>query len=223
MAVFLANVGVNAAHRVRSPLFADGSFVLHPIPEREPWAPPMRRLPHVWGDRAVHLDPDLDGEPPTYGDNCRTAGRAFSLRQAAPGDLVVFIARLHPDGGDGPPGFFLVGSLLVAEVKPDVIADPGPGWWDGNAHVRRARAARAAGAWNSFWVFRGSPDRSRLFARAVPFRRGEADRVFDRAILWRDGRTELQTIGSCTRAVRRLTGAAERRLLELLQRAAAHA
>ena len=81
MAVFLANVGVNAAHRVRSPLFEDGSFVLHPIPEREPWAPPMVRLPAVWGDRAVHLDPDLAGDPPTYGDNCRTAGRAYSLRQ----------------------------------------------------------------------------------------------------------------------------------------------
>ena len=67
---------------------------------------------------------------------------------------------------------------------------------------------------------KGSPDRSRLFARAVPFRRDEADRVFDRAIHWRDGRTELQTIGSCTRAVRRLTGTAERRLLDLLQPAA---
>src|SRR5215831_13213019 len=76
MAAFLANVGVNAAHRVRSPLFPDGSFVVYPIPEAQPWAPPMRRLPEVWDDRAVHIDPDLDGNPPTYGDNCRTAGRA---------------------------------------------------------------------------------------------------------------------------------------------------
>src|SRR5689334_12942273 len=101
MPVFLANVGVNAAHRVRSPLRRDGSFLLHPIPEREPWAPPMRRLPEVWGDRAVHLDPDLGGEPATYGDNCRTAGRAFSLRHARAGDLLVFIARLHPEGQPG--------------------------------------------------------------------------------------------------------------------------
>ena len=56
MAAFLANVGVNAAHRVRSPLDPDGSFVVYPIPEADAWVEPMRRLPDVWGDRAVHLD-----------------------------------------------------------------------------------------------------------------------------------------------------------------------
>jgi hypothetical protein len=211
VAVFLANVGANAGHRVRSPLFPDGSFTLHPIPERVAWAPPMRRLPRVWGDLAVHLDPDLDGEPPTYGDNCRTAGRAFSLRRAAADDLILFIARLHSRAGD-PPGFFLVGSLHVVEVRADLTGDPGPGWWDGNAHVRRARAG---GSWDSFWVFRGDPAASRFFERAVPFRRAEADRVFDGSWRWRAGRSELQTIGSYTRAVRRLTGAAAERLRDL--------
>src|SRR5207244_13299607 len=99
MAAFLANVGVNAAHRVRSPLHPDGSFELLPIPEKEPWAPPMLRLPGIWAGRAVHLDPDLAGRPPTYGDNCRTAGRAFSLRQALPGDAICFLARLQPESG----------------------------------------------------------------------------------------------------------------------------
>ena len=212
MAAFLANVGVNAAHRVESPLFEDGTFVLYPIPEHQAWANPMRRLPDVWGDRAVHLDPDLDGDPPTYGDNCRTAGRAFSLRRAEPGDVIVFLARLRPRTGE-PPAFFLVGCLAVAEVMPDLIGDPGPGWWDGNAHVRRARAG---GAWDSFWVFRGD-GRSRFYDRAVPFRRVEADHVFGRAWSWRQERTELQTIGSYTRAVRRLTGTAERRLGELVR------
>src|SRR5205814_5729289 len=94
MAAFLANIGANASHRARSPLFADGSFVLYPIPEPYPWAAPMRRLPGAWGDLAVHVDPDLEGDPPTYGDNCRTAGRAFSLRRAQPGDTIVFVARL---------------------------------------------------------------------------------------------------------------------------------
>jgi hypothetical protein len=210
MAAFLANVGANASHRVRSPLFADGSFVLYPIPEEQPWAPPMRRLPAVWGEHAVHLDPDLDGDPPTYGDNCRTAGRAFSLRRAEPGDVIVFVARLHPRTGE-PAAFFLVGSLSVAEVKADLAEDPGPGWWDGNAHVRRARAGAP---WNSFWVFRGS-GHSRLFDRAIPFRRTEADMVFGGSWRWQPDRTELQTIGSYTRAVRRLTGAAERRLRDL--------
>ena len=211
MAAYLANIGANAAHRVSSPLFADGSFVLYPIPEQQLWAPPMRQLPEIWGERAVHLDPDLDGDPPTYGDNCRTAGRAFSLRRAEPGDVIVFVARLHPRTGE-PPAFFLVGTLAVAEVKPDLTEDPGPGWWDGNAHVRRARAG---GVWNSFWVFRGD-GRSRLFDRAIPFGRTEADHVFGRAWRWREERSDLQTIGSYTRAVRRLTGPAERRLSELV-------
>lgn len=210
MAAYLANVGVNAAHRVRSPLFPDGSFVLYPIPESRSWAPPMRRLPEVWADLAVHVDPDLDGDPPTYGDNCRRAGRAFSLRRAQADDTIVFMARLHPRSGD-PPGFYLVGSLSIAEVLTDLTADPGPGWWDGNAHVRRARAC---GAWDSFWVFRGD-GRSRFFDRAVHFGRPEADRLFGAAWDWREERTELQTIGSYTRAVRRLTGCAERRLREL--------
>ena len=210
MAAFLANIGVNAAHPVRSPLFPDGSFVVYPIPEALPWAPPMRRLPDVWRDRAVHVDPDLDGDPPTYGDNCRTAGRAYSLRRAQPGDLIFFMARLHPDSGE-PSGFFLVGSLSIAAIQPDVREDPGPGWWDGNAHVRRARAGHG---WNSFWVFRGD-QRSGFFDRAVPFCRSHAEHVFGPTWDWREHRTELQTIGSYTRSIRRLTGASERGLREL--------
>lgn len=210
MAAFIANVGANAAHRVRSPLFPNGSFVVYPIPEARPWAPPMLRLPEVWDDRAVHIDPDLDGDPPTYGDNCRTAGRAFSLRRASPGDTIFFVARLHPCNGE-PPGFFLVGSLSIAQIKPDLCEDPGPGWWNGNAHVRRARAGCE---WNSFWLFRGD-GRSRYSERAIPFGRRQADHVFGRTWNWREDRTELQTIGSYTRAVRRLTGARERRLRAL--------
>jgi hypothetical protein len=210
MAAFLANVGANTTHRAHSPLFPDGSFVLYPIPEPDRWAPPMRRLTAVWGDLAVHVDPDLEGDPPTYGDNCRTAGRAFSLRRAEPGDTIFFVARLHPRRGDAP-GFFLVGSLSIAEIRADLSADPGPGWWDHNAHVRRARAV---GRWDSFWVFRGD-GRSRYFERAVPFQRAESDHVFGGTWTWRDERSELQTIGSYTRSVRRLTGRAERRLREL--------
>ena len=201
MAAFLANVGVNAAHRVASPLFPDRSFELRPIPETLPWAPPMLRLPEVWGDRAVHLDPDLAGDPATYGDSCRTAGRAFSLRRALPGDVICFLARLQ---GDGSPGFYLVGLLEVVEVRPDVTSDPGAGWWDANAHVRRARAG---GEWNSFWVFRGGAG-SGLLRTAVPFGRREAERALG-GLGWPGHRSELQTIASHTRAIRRLTGEAE--------------
>src|SRR2546421_5226203 len=118
MAAFLANVGVNASHRVASPLHPDGTFKLVPIPERMAWAPPMLRLPEAWGDRAVHLDPDLISPIATYGDNCRRAARAFSLRRAEAGDVVVFLARLS-----GPTGaaLHLVGVLEVEAVLADVM------------------------------------------------------------------------------------------------------
>jgi putative DNA base modification enzyme with NMAD domain len=216
---FLANVGVNASHSARSPLRADGSFDLLPIPERVPWSEPMLRpadlpglsFPRTWAGRALHVDPDLLGEPPTYGDNCRRAGRAFALRQARTGDLIAFLARLHPEAGQGgaPPAFYLVGALEVEDVRPDLTAEPGQGWWDGNAHVRRARAT---GVWDSFWVFKGT-SRSGLLRAAVPFTRKDADALLEPS--WRSTRTDLQTIGSCTRAVRRLEGRREALLREL--------
>ena len=171
MAVFLANVGVNSAHAARSPLFGDGTFELLPIPERHPWRPPMLRLgdvkdkcayaPLSWRTRAIHLDPDLDSCQATYGDNCRHAGRAFSLRRARPGDLIAFLARLQPKGQ--PAGFHLVGCLEIVDALEDVNRDPGHGWWDANAHVRRSRATDS---WDEFWVFKGTPA-SRLFSRAI--------------------------------------------------------
>jgi hypothetical protein len=214
MAVFLANVGVNASHTARSPLFDDGSFTLIPIPERVKWRPPMLQLrdlpeiardaPRSWARVAVHLDPDFRSSPPTYGDNCRRPARAYALRKTMPGDRIVFLARLRPRSS--PPAFHLVGELVVAEVLADVLADPGPGWWDANAHVRRARSTRL---WDSFWVFRGGPG-SGLYERARPFRRQEAERLFEQPWNWRPNRSELQTIGSYTRTVRplgRLPGA----------------
>ncbi|HEV2475127.1 MAG TPA: hypothetical protein VGX22_01215 [Candidatus Dormibacteraeota bacterium] len=198
MAAFLANVGVNASHPVSSPLHADGTFELLPIPEPLPWRPPMIR---GWRDRAVHLDPDFTTTPATYGDNCRRAGRAYSLRRAQPGDLIVFLARLV----NHRPGFYLVGGLEIEDVLPDIAADPGKGWWDGNAHVRRSRAT---GTWDSFWVFQGSR-KSKLFDRAVPFARRELITVFGDELRWPTHRTELQTIGSYTRAVRRIEGGGE--------------
>jgi putative DNA base modification enzyme with NMAD domain len=198
MAAFLANVGVNASHAVSSPLHDDGTFELVPIPEPLPWRPPMVR---GWRDHAVHVDPDFTSTPATYGDNCRRAGRAFSLRRAQQGDLIVFLARLV----NHRPGFYLVGCLEIDDVLPDVAVDPRDGWWDGNAHVRRARAT---GSWDCFWVFKGGP-RSTLFDHAVPFAREELTTVFGDGLRWPAQRTELQTIGSYTRAVRQIDGAGE--------------
>jgi putative DNA base modification enzyme with NMAD domain len=214
MAAFLANVGVNAGHAARSPLFPDGSFELVPIPESVRWRRPMvrfadldRSVPAAWRDRAAHLDPDLDSASPSYGDNCRTAGRAYSLRRAEPGDLIAFLARLH----GASPSFYLIGCLVVDAVLADVVSDPGAGWWDGNAHVRRGRAHHA---WNGFWVFKGGSG-TRTFERARRFSRDEAARVFGDGWLWRSGRTELQTIGSYTRAIRRVEGDGEQWLRDI--------
>ena len=118
-----------------------------------------------------------------------------------PGDRIVFLARLH--SRSAPPAFHLVGELVVAQVLPDVLADPGPGWWDANAHVRRARAT---GDWDSFWVFRGGTG-SGLYPKALAFRRQEVETLFSEPWLWRQNRSELQTIGSYTRTIRRLPGA----------------
>ena len=206
MAAFLANVGVNAGHAARSPLHPNGTFGLIPIPENVEWRPPMLSygelgltVPPSWLGRAAHVDPDLGSPQPTYGDNCRLAGRAFSLRRAKAGDLIAFMARLHP------PAFAVVGCLVIEDVLPDVTADPGHGWWDGNAHIRRARAH---GLWNSFWVFKGASG-SHLLERAQPFARAEAEAVFGPTWRWRPQRSELQTIGSYTRAVRRIEGSGE--------------
>ncbi|HEX6547176.1 MAG TPA: hypothetical protein VF134_00345 [Candidatus Dormibacteraeota bacterium] len=211
MAAFLANVGANASHRVQSPLHADGSFTLYPIPETIPWAPPMLRMPEIWKERAVHLDPDLTSPIPTYGDNCSTAGRAYSLRQARPGDLIAFVARLCPTDNSRPPNLHLVAALTIEDVKPNLLADPGAGWWDANAHIRRARATREH--WNGFWVFRGDRERTGHLPKAVALDRRLAAELIP--ITWHPARTEQQTIASHTRAVRRLTGEPEALLRQL--------
>lgn len=222
MAAFLANVGVNSAHAARSPSFEDGRFALIPIPERQPWRPPMLRLgdidglaqhaPANWRTTAVHLDPDLATLTPTYGDNCRRAGRAFSLRRAQRDDLIVFLARLQP--ASAAPQFHLVGCLEIEDALVDVTSDPGHGWWDDNAHVRRARASAN---WDSFWVFKGTRGASRMFAQSHRFARNEAEQVFGPNWRWRMTRTELQTIGSYTRAVRRVDGRGEEWLRKICQ------
>ena len=61
--------------------------------------------------------------------------------------------------------------------------------------------------WDGFWVFAGSA-RSTRFPRAVPVDRSFADRVLRTATgqpyAWPSNRSELQVIGSYTRACRRI-------------------
>jgi putative DNA base modification enzyme with NMAD domain len=209
VAAYLANVGVNAAHSARSPLNDDGSFTVLPIPEAGPARAPMRSLgdpdlqdlarlaPPSWRSRAVHLDPDFRSASPTYGDNCRTAARAFNLRRAEPGDVIWFVARLHDPRQSA--ALHVVGKLQVARVLRDVTEDPGPGWWDANAHVRRGRATYA---WNSFWVFEGTQD-SGWLPVAIKLTRPTLESLFG-LWDWPSRATEQQVIAWHTRAVRRI-------------------
>ena len=223
--IFLINVGANASHRVKSPIFADSTFELLPIPEHVPNpGPPMTSyrelsahcrqgesllpfIPPAYQQLYCHYDPEFI--TCTYGDDPTRAARAAALKGACEGDLLLFLARLCAwDGGKfaGASGFYLVAMLEVASILRDVRHEPSESElrvYGANAHIRRAQADPAF--WNGFWVFKGTP-RSRRFEKAIPLtpelarlvlrdRQGEPWR-------WRSGRTPLQTIGSYTRTIR---------------------
>ncbi len=220
--VAIINVGANASHGgLRSPIFPDGTFELLPIPEEgdlngrslvtfadlrsrhgrdlRPFIPP--RLWHA----AAHLDPEFTTM--TYGDHLHR-GRGGNLQRLRQGDLLFFLGRLvvWRDGGfTNAAGFYLLGFLEVSRLVPHLVAPPSPyemRRWRLNAHVRRALAD--GGSWDGFCLVEGTP-RSRLFRRAVPFPADLAEAVIAAdGAPWRWGprRTELQTIGSYTRACR---------------------
>lgn len=203
--IFLVNVGANASHPFRSPIFADGTFEMLPIPEernlpgdspvrfgdlRSFYNPQVDLRPYIprrlWG-YPCHLDPEFDNF--TYGDNCDTAPRAAALKSVLPGDFIFFIARLvgFENGVSARPisvspgagaGFYLVGYLEVESVLAAVTGPPvaaDMAWAGNNAHIRRALTAPEW--WNGFWVFGGSAN-SQRFRKAVPVDRDLASRAF---------------------------------------------
>jgi Nucleotide modification associated domain 3 len=208
--IYLANVGVNAQHRFVSPLHDDGSFTLVTIPETIDGpglvhygdVSRLRKVvPERYWNRATHYDPEF--ETLTYGDNCGTAPRAAALKSCREGDWIFFIARLVGAAG---PVFGLVGGLQIEAILRDVRRAPSRQTmrrFGANAHIRRGCADPRY--WDGFWVFGGGPG-SCVFERVLVIGREEADLLFtDRSggsWLWRDGRTDLQTIGSYTRSCR---------------------
>lgn len=226
--IFLVNVGANASHPVRSPIFDDGTFELLPIPEeRDRWAPTIpayARIP-CWNDPSeslglyvsdrhrgvlVHDDPEF--HTLTYGDNPNRSPRAGGLRGCGPGDYLFFLARLTPHDGSrfhSAPGFFLVGFFQVDDVLRDVTTYPhGKSFatFGANAHIRRATYHRDA--LDAFWVWHGDPRRSLRLPFAVPVTREICDLSLrdakGRPWNWGPGRSELQWIGSYTRSARRV-------------------
>jgi hypothetical protein len=224
--IFLVNVGVNASHSIRSPLFDDGTFELLPIPEdRGQWAPTLpayARIP-CWNNpdeslgnfvsdlhrgTLVHDDPEF--RTLTYGDNPNRSPRAAGLRACAPGDYLFFVARLTPYDGSrfhGDPAFYLVGFFFIKDVLKDVTAYPHGeifATYGANAHVRRATYHRKA--LDGFWVWKGSSVGSLRFPRAVPLTREVCEATLrdanGRHWNWAPHRSELQWIGSYTRSAR---------------------
>ena len=133
------------------------------------------------------------------------------MKEARPGDLMFFLVRLArwSEGRfTGESGFYLIGfieveSVFRASAHPAGAASPVR--FAANTHVRRAMNDRKY--WDGFWVFAGS-ERSTRFPRAVPVDRAFADRILRTATgqpyVWSPNRSELQVIGSYTRACRRI-------------------
>lgn len=161
-------------------------------------------------DLVTHYDPEF--EEFTYGDECGRAGRAAALKKVRKGDLLFFLARLTDYDLDShkfldKAGFYLIGYLEIEAVLEDVrrpleMADLDT--YGDNAHIRRAQACPEL-FYDGFYIFKGSAQ-SRRFQRAVPFGRAEAELLLrDRngqAWNWDSHRSDLQVIGSYTRACR---------------------
>ena len=133
------------------------------------------------------------------------------MKEVRPDDLMFFLVRLAlwSEGRfTGETGFFLIGFIEVESVfraPAHPAGAPPPDRYAANAHVRRAM--NDSRYWDGFWVFSGS-NLSTRFPRAVPVDRAFADRILRTATghpyAWPPNRSELQVIGSYTRACRRI-------------------
>lgn len=167
-------------------------------------------LPNRVHSLATHYDPEF--EQFTYGDECESNARAAGLKLARPGDLLFFLARLidydtRSKKFTNQAGFYLIGFLEIAEILAQVrkpLSEKEQIKYGHNAHVRRAEALPER-FYDGFYVFKGSA-RSQRFRVAVSFGRAQAELTLrDRngnEWAWDSGRSELQIIGSYTRACR---------------------
>jgi hypothetical protein len=226
--VFIINVGVNASHgRLRSPLFDDGTFEFIPIPEqgRRRSCPDCETLPryrdlesynglHLLNfvpkkhyNYRVHNDPEFVSC--TYGDYPTISPRAANLKKLKKGDFIFFLARLvkHRNGVfTKEAGFHFIGYFEVEDILKEVTARPKRAIlrrFMNNAHVRRALYDPKF--WDGFWVFKGSEGSCR-FKYSIPFTKDFAEKILRNSkghkLIWDKRRTELQIIGSHTRACR---------------------
>ena len=233
MKVFILNVGVNASHgSLRSPIFDDNTFEFIPIPERSilshsaPDCPALPRycditshsgrdilnlIPEKYHNWRAHNDPEFDRF--TYGDYPTVSPRVANLKKIEIGDYLFFLARLVKwENGKftSKAGFYLIGFFEIEDILKEVVTNPTNSElvnFSSNVHIKRGLWNPAF--WNGFWVFKGSK-KSMRFKQAIPFSKEFVEAVLTDSrrgkLLWSPGRTELQIIGSYTRACRIIDG-----------------
>ncbi|MDC0035745.1 hypothetical protein OAJ44_05265 [Chloroflexi bacterium] len=223
--IYIVNVGSNASHNFCSPIFEDRTFEFIPIPEDrklpnahgltyrqlnsfyEPERSISMYLPEAMGEVTAHNDPEFDTY--TYGDNCEVNPRAMGMREVDRGDFLLFISRLQHWRTGKPTeryGFYFIGYLHVDQVLKSVSQQPSElemQRFQVNSHIRRGMSDKSL--WDNFWVFGGSSWSNRFY-KAVPVTKDLCNKVFVTAAgtswEWKEGRTDLQTIGSYTRTCR---------------------
>ncbi len=221
---FIVNVGVNASHgALRSPLFDDGTFVYVPIPEKLEYRKRdglvryqdlfsfdelERYIPKRYWDVAAHHDPEFSGC--TYGDYPATVPKAATLSRARKGDFLFFLARLvrwREGAYVRNAGFYLIGCQRVSQIMQleKICSSAQRKVAATNAHY--LRHIFCGSEEHGCTIFKGD-DNSRLFSRAIPFPMTIVSRVLRCAggerIHRSKSRTDLQVIGSHTRACRAL-------------------
>ncbi len=252
--VYLVNVGVNLAHKLRSPIFPDARFEFVPIPEggdigecvkaditpitygdlfcynssRKLLSLFSHKLQDEFANRVVHYDPNLNNVNDachatfTYGDIPYINARASSLRDAQPGDLLLFLANLARYDCDragfirGQRALYLIGFIeidTVLEYLPEkkLLHDPFSDChydvlqFPKNAHVKRLLMLPHRFERQLFMIFEGS-SYSRRFEYAVPITR----QLCDMCMRDKEGRpfdfSKFRSLDACigayTRAVR---------------------
>lgn len=232
--IAIINVGANAASgTLRSPIFKDRTFEFvpvktdNPVPGLETFSefksfngkPMTEFIPMKFLSEFMHNDPEFVTH--TYGDTPEDETRSINLKRLNRGDALYYLARLvqWDNGNWGNAGFYLVGKLVLDKVirKSDLIENPNLiQIVKKNAHVKRWLIKPEAEPKN-FWVLVGSTQ-SKRFVHAVPFDKNIVQKVLlagnGTPIKWDSDKTDLQTIGSYTRACRIISNPSHIKILE---------
>ncbi len=233
-----------ASGTLRSPLFKDRTFEFVPTKTDNPDTPIgfdtfagfksfggrsiNEFIPKKLLSESMHNDPEFVTH--TYGDTpesepksstLKSSPRAFNLKKLNKGDTLYYLARLveWDNVTWGKAGFYLIGKLVLDKIikKSDLEKNPTliP-TVQNNAHVKRWLIKPEAEPWN-FWVLVGS-DQSKRFIHAVPFDKNIVQKALlagnGTPIKWDSDKTDLQTIGSSTRACRIIDDTARIKILE---------